>query len=259
MRKHFTKQSWGVAAASRTRGAWLAGTALLLMAILAPIAQFGVLEALVLPQDASATVDNVVASPDMFRLAGMAYGVVALLDVLVAWALHVVFRRVNVTASLVTAWLRTGYAAVLAVASVSLFQVGRLGAGGASTLSAGQVEEQILSSLGSFHTSYEEIGLSIFAFHLFGVGYLVYKAAGFPKVLGGLVMVAGAGYLSDSVGQMLIPNFSMTVAQFTFVGEALLIFWLFWRAAKGFPNAGPTATAATVQTGDTTEPVSHIT
>lgn len=237
----------------------MAGIALLLMAILAPIAQFGVLESLVLPQDASATVDNVVASPDMFRLAGMAYGVVALLDVLVAWALHVVFRRVNVTASLVTAWLRTVYAAVLVVASVSLFRVGRLGANGTSRVATAQLEEQIMSSLRSFHTSYEEIGLSIFALHLFGLGYLVYKAAAFPKVLGGLVMVAGAGYLFDSVGQLLISDFSMTVAQFTFVGEAMLIVWLFWRAAKGFPADIPASSAAAVQTCDATEPASHTT
>lgn len=257
MRKHSTKQSGGVSA-SRTSGAWVAGIALLLMAIIAPIAQFGVLESLVLPEDASATVDNVVASPNMFRLAGFAYGVVALLDVLVAWALHVVFRRLHATVSLVTAWVRTVYSAVLAFASVSLLEVGRLGASGASTLSTSQLEEQILSSLGSFQTSYEEIGLSIFAFHLFGLGYLVYKATGFPKVLGGLVMAAGAGYLFDSLGQMLIPDFTTTVAQFTFVGEALLIGWLFWRAAKGFPGV-PASSEAKFQTDDTMQSVSQTT
>ena len=33
---------------------------------------------------------------------------------------------------------------------------------------------------------------------------------------------------------ILIPDYALTIGAFTFVGEALLIFWLFWRAIKGF-------------------------
>lgn len=235
MRNHSTKTTWAAAALSRRKAAWIAGIALLLMAVVAPVAQFGVLDSLIVPDDASTTVGNIVASPGMFRMAGIALVIVALLDVVVAWTLHVVLGEVDRVASLVTAWLRTVYGAVLAGAATNLFDVARVATDRAS-LDASELQAEIMSSLSSFHTGYEEIGLAIFALHLFGLGYLVYKSGDFPRFLGILVAVAGAGYLFDSLGQLLVADFDATVAQFTFVGEALLIFWLFWRAAKGFPT-----------------------
>ncbi len=69
-----------------------------------------------------------------------------------------------------------------------------------------------------------------------GLGYLLFRSAHFPGFLGVLVIVAGGGYLVDSFGMILVPDYALTVGAFTFVGEALLIFWLFWRAIKGFPS-----------------------
>ncbi len=239
MRNHSTKTSSGTANLSRRKAAGISGIALLLMAVLAPIAQFGVLDSLLVPGDASTTVGNIVATPGMFRMAGVAFVIVALLDVVVAWTLHVVFRWVNRVASLVTAWLRTVYGAVLAGATINLFEVARVATHRAS-LDASRLEAEIMGSVSSFHTGFEQIGLAIFALHLFGLGYLVYRSADFSRFLGILVVVAGAGYLFDSLGHVLTADFGQSVAQFTFVGEALLIFWLFWRAAKGFPaDEGP--------------------
>ena len=69
-----------------------------------------------------------------------------------------------------------------------------------------------------------------------GFGYLLLRSACFPRFLGVLVIVAGGGYLADSFTRILVPDFVFTFSLFTFVGEALLIFWLFWRAIKGFPS-----------------------
>jgi hypothetical protein len=57
------------------------------------------------------------------------------------------------------------------------------------------------------------------------------------------VLLAGVGYLADSIGTILIADYGLTVSTFTFVGEALLIFWLFWRAARG-PRSSSTAVAS---------------
>lgn len=35
-----------------------------------------------------------------------------------------------------------------------------------------------------------------------------------------------------------VPGFTFTFSVFTFIGEALLIPWLLWRALKGFPASG---------------------
>jgi hypothetical protein len=38
----------------------------------------------------------------------------------------------------------------------------------------------------------------------------------------------------------LVPEYALTIGAFTFVGEALLIVWLFLRAIKGFPSVSET-------------------
>lgn len=55
-----------------------------------------------------------------------------------------------------------------------------------------------------------------------------------------LVVIAGGGYLADTFARILIPEFEFTFSLVTFVGEALLIVWLLWRAARGFPSAPAT-------------------
>ena len=47
-----------------------------------------------------------------------------------------------------------------------------------------------------------------------------------PKIFGILLVIAGLGYLADGFGTVLIPDYSISIGQFTFVGEVALIFWL---------------------------------
>jgi hypothetical protein len=57
------------------------------------------------------------------------------------------------------------------------------------------------------------------------------------KVFGILLVVAGIGYLIDGFGTVLVPNYSINIAQFTFVGEAALMFWLLIKGTrKDFSN-----------------------
>jgi len=216
--------------------ALIAGFGLLVMAVLAPFALFGVLQTLVVPADAGATVDNIVASEGLFRFAIAAFLIVIMLDVVVAWALYVLLRPVNPTLALLTAWLRLVFAAVFGYALVNLLDVAQIvGSAEQSALFGEQLQAQVMSSISSFDNGWTGIALSIFGLHLFGLGYLVFRSAHFPRFLGVLVAIAGAGYLVDSFGMILVPDYAWTVGTFTFVGEALLILWMFWRAIKGFP------------------------
>jgi Domain of unknown function (DUF4386) len=217
--------------------ALVAGVSLLVMAVLAPLAVFGVLGSLVVAGDPAATYNNIAGSQGQFRFGIAAFLLVIMLDVVVAWALFVLLRGVNPRAALLTAWLRLVFASVFAAALVNLLEAGRLVASsGESGLSPNQLHAQVMSLISAFDLGWTGIALAIFGLHLFGLGYLLYKSMDFPKFLGVLVAVAGAGYLFDSLGVILIADYSATVATFTFVGEALLIFWLGWRGLKGFPS-----------------------
>ena len=222
---------------SRRKVALTAAIGLLLMALLAPFALFGVLQNLVVPADAAATVENITASEGLFRAGIAAFLIVIMLDVVVAWALYVLLRPVNPTLALLTAWLRLVFAAVFAYALVNLLDVAQL-VGGAqrSTLQPEQLQARVMSSIASFDNGWTGIALAIFGLHLFGLGYLLFRSAHFPRFLGVLVVIAGGGYLADSFGMILVPGYALNIGAFTFVGEVLLIFWLFWRAIKGFPS-----------------------
>lgn len=78
------------------------------------------------------------------------------------------------------------------------------------------------------------LALVVFGFHLLLIGYLAFQAGYVPKWLGTLLVVAGLGYLADSLAKFLIPDSGIAISQFTFVGEVLLMFWLLWKGIKGF-------------------------
>ena len=237
MTNHPTTTKRPTADISQRKVALIAGLGLLVMALLAPFAKFGVLQALVVPADAAATVNNIIASEGLFRSGIAAFLIVIMLDVVVAWALYVLLRPVNRTLALLEAWLRLAFAAVFASALVNLLDVAQL-VGGAEqpALQGEQLHAQVMSSIASFNNGWVSIALAIFGLHLLGLGYLLFRSAYFPRFLGVLVVIAGGGYLADSFTRILIPDFTFTFSLFTFVGEALLIFWLFWRAIKGFPS-----------------------
>jgi len=227
--------------------AWVTGFALLAMAILAPLALYGVLGSLIVPGDPAATVANITESEGLFRAGITAFLVVIVLDVLIAWALYKLLRPVNSDLSLLTAWLRVAFAAVFASALIGLVDAAQL-VGGAeeSGLAAEQLQALVASSVASFDNGWIGVGLSIFAFHLFGIAYLLIKSVNAPAWLGILLIVAGGGYLVDGVGMILVPDYTWTVGAFTFIGEAVLIGWVFWRAIKGFApeSDSPVARAA---------------
>jgi hypothetical protein len=217
--------------------ALVAGLGLLVMAVLAPIAHFGVLQSLIVHTDGAATVANIVASEGSFRFAIAAFLVVTFLDIVVAWALYVLLRPVNEVVALLVGWLRVVAPAVFAVALANLLDVAQLLGGERSTLPPEQVQAQVMASLASFGNGWD-ISLAIFGLHLLGLGFLLFRSVNFPRFLGVLVVVAGVGYLADSFARILVPDFGFTFSLVTFVGEALLILWLLWRAARGLASEG---------------------
>jgi hypothetical protein len=231
---------------AKRRVALVAGFSLLFMAFLAPFAHFGVLQTLVVPADAAATIVNIVGSAGLLRAAIAALLVVAVLDVVVAWALYLLLRPVNEGLALLVAWLRVAYAAVFAYALVNLLDVAQLLHGGSGSASAAQsalLQAQVASSVASLANGWD-LALALFGLSLVGLGALILKAIDFPRVLGALVILAGTGYLADSFGTILVPGYSLTVSTFTFVGEALLIVWLFWIAIKAPRRSESPRTAA---------------
>jgi hypothetical protein len=228
---------------SLRQAALVAGLGLLLLAVLAAVANFGVLQKLTVPGDAQTTAQNIAGAQGMFRLAIGGFFAVAILDILVAWGLHFVFQSVNRSLSLLAAIFRVVYATMLAIALNNLLSALQL-MGGADFLKAfgtDQVQAQMMVSLGAFQSGWD-LALIVFGLHLFILGILVFRSGkNGLRVLGMLVIAAGLGYLVDGCAKVLVPNYSLTVAMYTFVGEPLLMCWLLWKGIRGFAPGGDRA------------------
>lgn len=90
-----------------------------------------------------------------------------------------------------------------------------------------------MSYLKTFQSIWDK-ALILFGFHLLLLGYLTFRSGYVPKWLAVFLVLAALGYIIDGIGKWVSPAYSLSISQFTFIGEVLLIFWLFWKGAKGF-------------------------
>ncbi len=202
--------------------ALVSGIGLLLMAVIAALANFAAIQGAVVPGNAAATASNIVATEGVFRLGAIGLVIVAILDVMVAWGLTEVFRPVNSGLSLIGGWLRLAYAAIFALAVVNLFSAAR----------AASVDPALALRLTELFDDGWNVGLVFFGLHLIVVGVLAVRAQFIHWVFGALLIVAGLGYLVDSIAVLTVPSYSLELGLYTFVGEVVLMIWLLVRWRK---------------------------
>ena len=192
----------------------VAGAGLAVMAVLGGFANFGAI-ALIVPGDATLTAQNISAAPLLFWAGVVSFAIVALLDILVAGALYVLLKPVNRRVSAAAGWLRTVYALLLLVAVSQLVT-------GFSLLDDPAAALPVLESFSTIWV----ISLGLFGASLLLVGYLAFRSGFMARIFGVLLVIAGVGYLADAIGRAAIPGFTVVFAQFLFVGEVVIIFWL---------------------------------
>jgi len=224
---------------SLRKAAIVAGFGLLIMFIPGIFAHFYVLPSLIVPGDAATTANNIMANELLFRMSICSWLIVIILDLVVAWALYVLLKPVNKSLSLLAAWFRLMHVAIFGSAFVNLFSVLQLlsGADYLTVFETDQLHAQVMLFLNAFDYGLL-IGLVFFGFHLFVLGYLVFKSGYIPRILGVLLIIASFGYLIDSFGKFLLPNFDATIALFTFIGELIFPFWLLLKGGK-IPEGNP--------------------
>jgi hypothetical protein len=192
------------------RLALVAGLALLLMSVLAAVAILGTVTPIVESDDVAAEISD---AGSRFDLAVGALVVIALLDLVVAWALWRLLAAVDGRLSALTGAARAAYAVIYLVA------IGFLATGEPENVE-----------------KYEDIwnaGLLLFGVHLALLGVLCWRSGFVPRVIGALVVVAGFGYLVDSVGVLVSHSYDAELAAFLFVGEVALMVWLLWWGVRG--------------------------
>jgi hypothetical protein len=215
------------------RAGLVAGLGILAMAALSGFGIFYVGEGLLTQGDAARTVEDIAASDGLFRWGTASLYAVVVLDVVVAWALFRFFSPVSSGIARLAAWFRLAYAGVFMLAIGQLAGIPDLVASDqySGVFTAEQIQGQTLLKTDAFDDLWMA-GLILFGIHLALAGYLAYRSGYVPKLLGVLLIIAGAGYVFDSAASTVLASPPGSVATVTFLGEFLLALWLVARGRR---------------------------
>ena len=218
---------------SLNKAALIAGLGLLIMVCTAPVAEIYLLPNMVDSKDAMQTLANIKAAKASFVAVIFLYLITFVADVVVALALYIFFKPVNNFLSLLTAWFRLIYTAMAIFGLFNLSKVLQLTRDDSSLSYASQEEiaNQVLFYIGAFR---EEWGI---AFIFFGIclallGYLAIRATYVPRIIGILLILAGAGYFINSLQPYFFPGLDTSILMITFFGEIVFMIWLLVRWRK---------------------------
>jgi hypothetical protein len=229
------------------RQARIAGLLYLLMALAAPFGLLIVPDALVVAGDAAATADNIRTSPWMLR-AGIASELVhQVIAIFLVLALYRLFKPVDAALARLVVVLGALVSVPIMFANTLNELAALTLAGGAPFLSGFDTPQ--LDGLAYLSLHLHQYGVmlaSIFwGLWLFPFGRLVMLSGFIPSWLGGLLWLAGAGYLAKATVTLVLPQYEPLVSRIAAplqFGELPIIFWLLIWGARTAPGKAAPAT-----------------
>jgi hypothetical protein len=213
--------------------ALIAGLAILVSAIAAPFAELYVYPKLVVPYKALETAQNIIAHKPLFIAAIFGYLVTFICDLVITWALYILLKPVNEHLALLTALFRLVYTIIALVALqnlVSAYQ--QLDTPRYLTMfKEDQLYAQVMVYLRAFRNHWY-FGIIFFSLHLLLLGYLVIRASYIPRIMGALLILAGAGYMLTTLRPYLFASVNVDFASYTFYGELVFMLWLLFKGSR---------------------------
>jgi hypothetical protein len=182
--------------------------------------------------DPAATANNILAHQTLFRL-GLAIGLIATACYIAVTALlYDLFKPVNRSLSLLAAFFSLVGCAIQAFGSV--FRLAPLfvleGSHYLSVFKEEQLRALALMSL-ELNTQAAHIYLVIFGFYCLLIGYLIFKSAFLPRILGVLMALAGLGWLTF-LSPPLANYLSPYILVLGFLAELAVCLWLLVRGVN---------------------------
>lgn len=206
-----------------------ARTAGFLYLLLAPLGFFGgmYIPSLTVPGNAAATVGNIMTHTLLFRLSILSALITPIVTFLVALFLYQLFKAVNKNQAVLMVVCTLAALPIAMLNEINHFAVLLLlnGTDYLKVFGVDQLYSQVMFFLDLGHYG-AEITAIFWGLWLLPLGYLIFKSNFMPKLIGILMIVAGIGYIVDSVALFLFPDRNIDISQFTFYGELLLLLWL---------------------------------
>ncbi|OPA79111.1 hypothetical protein BVG16_08400 [Paenibacillus selenitireducens] len=230
----------GIQRTDQRKSALIAGISLIIMT-LASFFSYGFVHAsLVVQGDASATFHHIMSSSTLFKAEILGWVIILTSDIVVAWAFYIFLEPINKSLSLLGAWFRLTYTAILGIAILNLIFVLLLSrhTNDLSSFKIEQTQSLMMLFLEAFESIWS-IGLIVFGGHLLIVGYVAIKSNGIPKIISILLVIAGVGYMLNHLCSAFLPQYDgvITVLKFVFtvpmiVGELGFGLWLLFKGGK---------------------------
>ena len=185
-------------------------------------------DSVIVPGDAGATANNIMASESLFRLSFMTDLISQVIFIFLVLVLYKLLKPVEKNlASLMVILALVGVPITMLNLLHELAPVLLLSAAAYLTaFEAGQLHALVMLFLDLYEIGFY-IAMIFWGIWLLPLGYLVFKSGYLPKILGVLLIIGGLGYLIDVVTFFLFPNIDASMLKyFTFWGEVLFPLWL---------------------------------
>ncbi|MEQ8716678.1 MAG: DUF4386 domain-containing protein [Acidimicrobiales bacterium] len=220
---------------SRFATARTAGVLYVIIIACGLFAELGVRSQLIESGNPSATAQNIIDSPMLFR-AGLAADLVMFIaDVAIAVVLYQLLRPLSRTLALLAAAFRITQTAVIGLNLLNMLQAVRIidDAAYLGTFGADQTDTLALLYLDAHKYGYI-LGLAFFGVSTLIVGYLALSSRQMPRPLGVLLGLAGAGYLIDTFSFFVIPGYDGSVSPIVLAPALVAELWFaLWLLTKG--------------------------
>nr|WP_238343545.1 DUF4386 domain-containing protein [Gracilibacillus saliphilus] len=197
---------------SQRNAALTAGISLIIMTIAAFFSSGFVYESLIVQGDAGTTFHNINNSQILYTAGVFGWLIILITDILVAWGFYIFLKPLNNILSLLGAWLRLMYTAILAIAVFNLIMVMLLtnSADYESLFHIDQLQGKVMLFLDAFHMIWS-MGLVIFGGHLLVVGYITFKSDNIPKFISILLLIASVGYIVNHLLITFLPQYQSVI------------------------------------------------
>lgn len=212
-----------------------AGIGYLVIFVSGIFANFFVIEGFIVSGNPEATYVNIGGNLPLFRLGIAAFVIMVVFDLLLTWALYYIFKSTNEKLSMFATWFRLVNCAIFGIAVFNLFDVVWLVNRNTNDQ---YIISEVMRALNAFNFTWL-IGLIFFGVHLLVLGYIIIKYKTVPRFIGILLIIAGAGYLTDSFAHFMLPSydkyqaiFSMLVVLPGVVGELSFTIWLLIKGGR---------------------------
>lgn len=176
--------------------------------------------------DVAATAANILAAEPIYRLSIAATLLSAVAYTAVVAILYALFKPVNPTLALVSAFIGLAGCASSATFLVNQLSIFSLLDGGANDAQTQALVRQALR-LGALGNT---LSLVFFGFYCLTVAALVFGATFLPRILGLFLLIAGIGWLIGNLGAIVAPGvlggISRMLIPISGLGEFLFTLWL---------------------------------